>query len=98
MATEPTTYRAANDAYTGMLAISLIALCVGSGLLFYDYQQYPEANPKGPPKSAPPVVKVEPPPPVEKQPDEKEMKKDDEKKDEKKDDAKKDDMKKDDMK
>lgn len=92
MANEPTTYRAANDAYTGMLVISLIALVVGSTMLFLDYQQYPEVSPKPPVKFAP---KLEPPvPPAP--PAEPEMKKDDEKKDEKKDekmDEKKDEKK-----
>ncbi len=44
MATEQSTYRATNDAYTGMLAISLLAMIAGSALLFLDYQQYPDQN------------------------------------------------------
>lgn len=86
MANEQTTYRAANDAYTGMLGISLIALIVGCALLFIDYQQYPEASPKAPPKNAPPPIKAEPPPPPPAE--NPEMKKDDEKKDEKMDEKK----------
>jgi hypothetical protein len=48
---------ASNDAYTGMLVISLLALIVGSVLLYLDWSQYPTApqlkavpefrNPKG---------------------------------------------------
>jgi len=88
MANEPTTYRAANDAYTGMLAISLIALAVGSTLLYLDYQQYPEANPKPPEKKAPAAIKLEAPPVVAPPVQDPEMKKDDEKKDEKTDEKK----------
>jgi len=47
-----------NDAYTGMLVISLLALIGGSLLLYLDYSQYP-ANPPSfsvpaytPPKAA----------------------------------------------
>jgi hypothetical protein len=39
------TSRAANDAYTGMLAISLLALLTGAVLLFLDYNQYPDKKP-----------------------------------------------------
>ncbi len=62
---------ATNDAYTGMLAISLLALIGGCVLLYLDYSQYPDS--KGPtiPK-APGIVtgkdgpaKVEPPPKAE---------------------------------
>ncbi len=42
---------AVNDAYTGMLAISLIALVIGCALLFFDLNQY-DWN-KNPPKVAP---------------------------------------------
>jgi len=38
---------ATNDAYTGMLAISLVALIAGSVLLFLDYSQY-EGKPNKP--------------------------------------------------
>ena len=37
---KPSKYRARNDAYTGMLAISLLALIGGCALLFLDYQKY----------------------------------------------------------
>ena len=50
--------RATNDAYTGMLAISLLALLAGAALLFLDYSQYPE---KDPPKVKAPVPKLEVP-------------------------------------
>jgi hypothetical protein len=43
---------AANDAYTGLLAISLLALIVGSVLLFLDYSVH-SANP--PKVTLPPV-------------------------------------------
>jgi hypothetical protein len=42
-----------NDAYTGMLIVSLIALILGGVLLFLDYSQYPD-------KKAPNVAKVAP--------------------------------------
>ena len=62
---------AVNDAYTGMLAISLIALVVGCLLLYLDYSQYPDSKqpvvPKAPaiavPASPDTPAKVEPPPP-----------------------------------
>lgn len=45
-----------NDAWTGLLAISLLALVVASGFLLYDYLQYEDppavknyTGPKGPP-------------------------------------------------
>jgi hypothetical protein len=44
---------ATNDAFTGMLAISLIALIVGAALLYLDWQQYPETSPKKPIPKAP---------------------------------------------
>jgi hypothetical protein len=43
-----------NDAYTGMLAISLIALIIGSVLLFLDYSQYSGKAPSVPQLSAVP--------------------------------------------
>lgn len=46
---------ATNDAYTGMLAVSLLALIAGCVLLFLDYSQYPEKPPSQNPK-APPIV------------------------------------------
>ena len=44
-----------NDAYTGMLAISLIALIIGSALLFLDWSQYSGTPQKAslPPLTAP---------------------------------------------
>ncbi len=62
---------AVNDAWTGMLAVSLLALVVGSGFLAYDYYQYSDdkvptvtkftATPPGAPQKgpAPPPPKVE---------------------------------------
>jgi hypothetical protein len=44
-----------NDAYTGMLVISLLALILGSVLLFLDYSQYPGTPPTF---SVPPAPKV----------------------------------------
>jgi hypothetical protein len=40
------TVKPANDAYTGMLAISLLALLVGCGVLYLDYTQYGGEMPK----------------------------------------------------
>ena len=58
--------QAVNDAYTGMLAVSLIALAVGCVILFLDYNQYPQEKPKSfdPFKPAPAAVAPEPPPPM----------------------------------
>ncbi len=39
---------AVNDAWTGMLAISLLALMVGTGFLVYDYMQYSDKLPDVP--------------------------------------------------
>ena len=61
---DQSTFRPANDAYTGMLAISLLALLVGIGLLYYDVYQFPEAAPKSPPKKAQDPLPKTPPPEV----------------------------------
>jgi hypothetical protein len=37
--------RPANDAYTGMLAVSLAALLIGCGVLYLDFRQYPSTLP-----------------------------------------------------
>ena len=44
-----------NDAYTGMLAISLLALIAGCVFLYLDWSQYPDKTPPRPniPKVAP---------------------------------------------
>lgn len=42
---EQDTSRAMNDAYTGMLAISLVALMIGALLLFLDWNQYSDKDP-----------------------------------------------------
>ena len=55
---EQDTTRATNDAYTGMLAISLIALLAGCALLYLDWSQYPD---KDPPKIAAPKPSMEAP-------------------------------------
>ncbi len=51
------TTRPTNDAYTGMLGISLFALLLGCVLLYLDYSQYPDAKgpaiPKSPPVASP---------------------------------------------
>ena len=71
---QETETRASNDAYTGMLAISLIALIAACALLFLDYNQYSE---KDPPKVKAPVINLNapaadkggaPPPPQQQQP------------------------------
>jgi hypothetical protein len=55
--TDPTAPPATNDAYTGMLGISLLALILGCVLLYLDYSQYPDSKaptvPKAPPVAAP---------------------------------------------
>jgi hypothetical protein len=48
---EPTQAKPKSDAYTGMLAISLIVLLTGCALLYFDYKRYPSQEP-------PPVIKV----------------------------------------
>ncbi len=49
------TVQPTNDAYTGMLGLSLAALLVGCGLLFLDLQNYDWK--KEPPKVQMPTVK-----------------------------------------
>ena len=44
---------AVNDAWTGLLAISLLALAVGSGFLAWDYYQYDSEKLPTIPKYAP---------------------------------------------
>ena len=80
---EEQTAKPTNDAYTGMLAIALLALIGGSVLLFLDYNQYGDRNPPGVPKAAPKQDAPQAPPKAEAQP----------MPDEKKDDTKKDDEK-----
>ena len=46
---------ARSDAYTGLLAISLVAMITGCVLLLLDYQQYSKQKPGSPP--APMAVK-----------------------------------------
>jgi len=67
--------QARNDAYTGMLIVSRIALLAGGVLLFLDYNQYPDKKP-------PNVVKVAPEGPLPEQaaPEQKPAPKDDGKK------------------
>jgi len=58
-----------NDAWTGMLAISLLALMIGTGFLTYDYLQYSDKLP-----DVPKLVSKQPAaekPPAEKPPEEK---------------------------
>lgn len=43
---------AVNDAWTGMLAISLLALIIGTTLLALDYFSYPSEGPPNSPKIA----------------------------------------------
>ena len=42
---ETLTERAPSDVYTGLLAISLVAMIVGCVLLFLDYSEYPKQKP-----------------------------------------------------
>lgn len=55
---------ALNDAYTGMLAISLLALVVGCALLALDYLQY-ESKPAPTPAKGAPAAAPAPQPPAE---------------------------------
>ena len=43
--------RASNDAWTGMLAISLLALMAGCAFLYLDWSQYPTNPPPAVPKA-----------------------------------------------
>ena len=45
MARDTEETKATNDAWTGMLAISLLALLAGCVFLFLDYSQYPSKDP-----------------------------------------------------
>jgi len=92
------TSRPVNDAYTGMLTISLLALVGGCALLYLDYDQHKEKPPQVTrvPSDRPKVAYEKAPPAVdkdkEKEPgegdgkDKKDMEKDDKKKDDKKGD------------
>jgi hypothetical protein len=51
--------RPANDAYTGLLILSLVATVVSCALLYVDQASYPDARPKIQPPSV--VQNVEPP-------------------------------------
>ena len=53
---EPETSVAVNDAWTGLLAISLLALAIGAGFLAYDYMQYSDQEPPKGPKFTPPAA------------------------------------------
>jgi hypothetical protein len=61
MAKDPTAAPATSDAYTGMLAIALVALIIGCVMLYLDFQQYPDKTPP-PPKYGPPAVAPAPAP------------------------------------
>lgn len=45
---------ARNDAYVGLLIISLLAMIVGCVFLYLDYSQYPETKAPSPPPVTPP--------------------------------------------
>ena len=57
-----------NDAWTGLLAISLLALMAGTGFLAWDYYQYDDGKPlptvpklvSSPPGTPPPVAQPAP--------------------------------------
>jgi hypothetical protein len=94
---EEQTAKPANDAYTGMLALSFVALLVGCTFLYMQYEQYTAKEPGALYRKADDQGR---PPPEEKPgtttPEEKKDEpKDDPKKDEPKDDPKKDDKKED---
>jgi hypothetical protein len=42
--------KARNDAYTGMLLLSLLVLIASCVLIYLDYSQYPTSKPPAPPK------------------------------------------------
>jgi hypothetical protein len=47
-----------SDAYTGLMAVSLVAMILGCVLLYLDYSQYPQSKPPAPPakvQNAPPA-------------------------------------------
>ena len=53
MATIPETKpKARNDAYTGMLVLSLVVLLISCVLIYLDYSQYPTTKPPAVPKAA----------------------------------------------
>ena len=54
MARDTEETKATNDAWTGMLAISLLALLAGCAFLFLDYSQYPSKDPGPVPKAVQP--------------------------------------------
>lgn len=43
--------KARNDAYTGMLLLSLLILIGSCALIYLDYSQYPTSKPQAPPKT-----------------------------------------------
>ena len=59
---------ATNDAYTGMLAISLCALIVGCVLLYLDYSQYPDSKAPAVPKAPAIAAPAQPQEKAEQQP------------------------------
>ena len=76
--TQESTFKATNDAYTGMLIISLLALIAGAVFLFIDFNQYPAPHPPKIPANAPALPKAEAPAPQVQpapMPDEKEKEK-----------------------
>jgi hypothetical protein len=60
-ATTPDAAPAQNDAYTGMLALALIALIGGCVLLYLDYSQYEGKSPPPTPKYSVPAPAAAPP-------------------------------------
>ncbi len=46
---EPGAPKSGSDAYTGLLAISLLAMIAGSVFLYMDYSQYASKKPEVPP-------------------------------------------------
>ncbi len=62
--TDPVARPATNDAYTGMLGISLLALVLGCVLLYLDYSQYPDSKAPTVPKAPAVAVPEAPQAPV----------------------------------
>jgi hypothetical protein len=77
-----------NDAYTGLLIVSFLAMIASCVLLFIDWSNYGAMNPPDYRKALPPVVNPAPVRPPEKEPEKKEPeKKEPEKKEPEKKDA-----------
>lgn len=59
---DPNRPRAQNDAYTGLLVISLAAMIAGCVLLYMVFSQYPAGKPELPPQGNPIKTPAKAPP------------------------------------